>query len=98
MYSNKNQNGYLCVLQVSYQVLSYGQWFNNRFVDYLVKYFQDLHLNRVVVKESAPNSPEPADPHHRHPKQAKVKSYDLSVMDKFWGLHKGRCVILGWEK
>lgn len=49
----------------------------------------DLHLNRVVVKESAPNSPEPADPHHRHPKQAKVKSYDLSVMDKFWGLHKG---------
>jgi len=65
---------------------------------YLVKYFQDLHLNRVVVKESAPNSPEPADPHHRHPKQAKVKSYDLSVMDKFWGLHKGRCVVFGWRK
>ncbi|XP_020618263.1 sec1 family domain-containing protein 1-like [Orbicella faveolata] len=49
----------------------------------------NLHLNRVVVKESTPNNPEPADPHHRHPKQAKVKSYDLSVMDKFWGLHKG---------
>ncbi|XP_078349451.1 sec1 family domain-containing protein 1-like [Oculina patagonica] len=49
----------------------------------------DLHLNRVVVKESTPNTPEPVDPHHRHPKQVKVKSYDLSVMDKFWGSHKG---------
>lgn len=64
----------------------------------LINYLQDLHLNRVVVKESTPNSPEPADPHHRHPKQAKVKSYDLSVMDKFWGSHKGRCVRFGWEK
>ena len=55
-------------------------------------FLQDLHLNRVVVKESAPNTPEPADPHHRHPKQVKVKSYDLSGLDKFWELHKGRCV------
>ena len=52
---------------------------------------QDLHLNRVVVKESAmSNTPEPVDPHHRHPKQTKVKSYDLSATDKFCGLHKGR--------
>ncbi|XP_058966963.2 sec1 family domain-containing protein 1-like [Pocillopora verrucosa] len=50
----------------------------------------DLHLNRVVVKESAAsNTPESADPHHGHPKQTKVKSYDLSATDKFWGLHKG---------
>ena len=58
-----------------------------------MKYFeclQDLHLNRVVVKESTPNNQEHTDPHHRHPKQVKVKSYDLSVKDKFWGSHKGR--------
>ena len=58
----------------------------------MLSYLQDLHLNRVVVKESAPSTPEPVDPHHRHPKQVKVKSYDLSVMDKFWGSHKGRFV------
>ena len=51
---------------------------------------QDLHLNRVVVKESTPNNQENTDPHHRHPKQVKVKSYDLSATDKFWGSHKGR--------
>ena len=53
---------------------------------------QDLHLNRVVVKESTPNNQENTDPHHRHPKQVKVKSYDLSATDKFWGSHKGRWV------
>ena len=45
------------------------------------------------MKESTPNNtPEQADPHHRHPKQVKVKSYDLSATDKFWALHKGRFV------
>ncbi|KAK2553789.1 Sec1 family domain-containing protein 1 [Acropora cervicornis] len=49
----------------------------------------DLHLNRVVVKESTSTAQGQTDPHHRHPNQLKLKSYDLSVADKFWGSHKG---------
>ncbi|XP_048586451.1 sec1 family domain-containing protein 1 [Nematostella vectensis] len=50
----------------------------------------ELHLNRVVVRETPPqvNDDHP-DAHHRHPKQVKVKTYDLHNTDKFWNSHKG---------
>ncbi|EDO32378.1 predicted protein [Nematostella vectensis] len=50
----------------------------------------ELHLNRVVVRETAPqvNDDHP-DAHHRHPKQVKIKTYDLHNTDKFWNSHKG---------
>ncbi|XP_031558433.1 sec1 family domain-containing protein 1-like [Actinia tenebrosa] len=50
----------------------------------------DLHLNRVTVRETPPTvNEEHPDAHHRHPKQVKVKTYDLHTTDKFWATHKG---------
>ncbi|CAB3987461.1 sec1 family domain-containing 1 [Paramuricea clavata] len=48
----------------------------------------DLHLNRVVIKESAPDN-ETTEHGHSRPRPTKTKSYDISATDNFWNNHRG---------
>ena len=55
----------------------------------LLLFPKDLHLNRVIIKESSPDN-EQTEHGHSRPKPTKIKSYDLSTTDNFWINHRGR--------